>query len=100
MMCIPVSIGYFFVSDLIGLMSHDEAVIHFSEQFAHYAVLFLWTNAMCSGIRQFHQSLEITVPFTAISMIAIVLNIIGNQLWISGLNVSIFGFVISFEGLG
>ena len=50
--------------------------------------------------RQFHQSLEITVPFTAISMLAIAFNIVGNQLWINGLNISIFGLVISFDGLG
>eukprot|EP01084_Bolivina_argentea_P113819 202775_1 len=87
---LPVYIGYFFVGDLISLVSTDESVIHFTKLFAHYSSLFLWTSAMMFCIRLFHQSLEIVNPFTMISMFAIATNILGNKLWIYGLNLNVF----------
>jgi len=98
--CIPVSIGYFYVSDLINAVSDDAQVVEYSKEFAHYAVLFLWTNAMLAAIRLYHQSLEIVRPFTIISVIAILLNIAGNQLWLYGLDINIGGWNIKFNGLG
>merc|ERR1719273_2363918 len=81
-------------------MSHDAEVVEYSKKFAHFAVLWLWTNAMLSAIRLFHQSLEIVTPFTCISTIAIVLNIAGNQLWIHGFRAHLFGHDVNIEGLG
>jgi len=99
--CIPVSIGYFYVSDLIHAFSDDPEVVEYSKQFAHYALLFLWTNAMMATIRLFHQSLEVVTPFTIISMIAIALNVLGNQLWLYGLHVNVFGeWTVHLKGLG
>lgn len=100
LVCIPVSIGYFFISDLIGLMSHDSEVVEYSKLFSHFAVLWLWTNAMNSTMRLFHQSLEIVTPFTCISTIAIVLNIAVNQLWIHGFHAHVFGHNLDIDGLG
>jgi len=100
LICVPVSIGYFFISNLIALMSHDAEVVGYSQLFAHFAVLFLWTNAMNATMRLFHQSLEIVTPFTVISTIAIVLNIAANQLWIHGLHAHVFGYNVDIKGLG
>ena len=99
-MSIPISIGYFYVSDLINAVSDDPQVVEYSKEFAHYAVLFLWTNSTLAAIRLYHQSLEIVTPFTIISTITIILNIAGNQLWLYGLDINIGGWRIKFDGLG
>lgn len=90
---------YFEVDHVLSLFDHKKRVLHFAKLFGQFSAIAVWPQIIYCAIRQYFQALEILMPATIISWLAVIFNIGFNWLFIYGIKLPIKGFP-NWSGLG
>ncbi|OQR90138.1 Multidrug/Oligosaccharidyl-lipid/Polysaccharide (MOP) Flippase Superfamily [Achlya hypogyna] len=89
---VPVIVAYFYVGDIMSIVTDDAELLVLADTFARYSALSVWPQAIYVALRQYLQAQEILTPTTVIDTWSVGVVLVANYVLIYG--------AFSFEGLG
>jgi Na+-driven multidrug efflux pump len=88
LLAVPVTIAHFFTGPLLALVCGHKGnlarAIHFGQVYNTWAAMTFLPSCIYMALTQYFQALEIVMPATFVSAVAVGVNIAGNQLLIWG----------------
>ncbi|KDO18211.1 hypothetical protein SPRG_16378 [Saprolegnia parasitica CBS 223.65] len=92
LLSVPVIVVYFYVGDIMSIVTDDVELLALADTYARYSALSVWPQAIYVALRQYLQAQEILTPTTVIDTWSVGVVFGANYVLIYGVG--------SFAGLG